>query len=92
MCVDGIHPARPNRIGCQPSRLRLAAGLVNERPATSMLRRQGIAAEPVAQATRAELAGSGFGDVLNVGAAVATEGHGCAPLVARCFSAHSREQ
>ena len=52
------------------SRLRLAAGLVNERPTTPRLRRQGIAAEPVAQATRAEPASPGFGDVLGAGAAV----------------------
>jgi hypothetical protein len=52
------------------SRLRLAAGLVNERPATSRFRWQGIATEPVSQATRAEQAGSGFGDVLGGVAAV----------------------
>ena len=54
-------------------------GVVNERPATSRLRRQSIPAEPVGQATRAEQQpGSGFGDVLGGLEAVATEGHdGC---------------
>jgi len=53
----------------------LALDIVNERPATPRLGRQGVTAEPVGQATRAEPAGSGFGDVLGI-AAVATEGHG----------------